>query len=129
MGLDIYFYKTYYKGNDHREALSQRGREIAYFRKANFIYGYAETKGLLNETGTIGLFTKKDLSDLVAMCEYVNKNREEAEKTLPVCDGFFFGSQEYGEVYFYWIQEVINLVGPVADEISEDERIVVYFWY
>lgn len=48
------------------------------------------------------------LEELRNICKTILIDREQAPKLLPTCEGFFFGSREYDENYFYNIVETLT---------------------
>ena len=44
-----------------------------------------------------------------------------AQKYLPTCEGFFFGSTDYDQWYMHDVEETIDIIGSVLKEYDDDE--------
>ena len=159
LGLDIYFHKckrhewdTYQNEleaydnlpEEEQDKTEHPGRnfvadEIGYFRKVNFLmnelayYGNCEYKEI----------TRDQLEELQDKCtrlatitpheseekEYDEEDVTLAQKTLPTCSGFFFGSTDYDEWYFNDVKEVLEWVNGVLDALDDDEVVLMYCWW
>lgn len=53
-------------------------------------------------------------------------NPELAEELLPSCDGFFFGSTEYGEWYYEDIVQTVDILTKVIEETDWENEVVFY---
>lgn len=100
-------------------------KEVAYWRKANAIHQW-----FVNECGD-GIdecqdmfVTKEKLEELLELCERVLENKNKANELLPTQSGFFFGSLEYDEVYFYDIEYTKNVL---IDIINNPHIPYVYY--
>lgn len=129
MGLDIYFVKrrlaAVATSKDNLWNLL-RGREDAYFRKVNFIYAYFQDSIDAHEACVID---KMALRGFLDVCREVLKRRdnEYSQIVLPTCNGFFFGSTDYDDGYYMDVEDCINQLSVIAQEMTEEERIVILF--
>lgn len=120
--------------------------EIGYFRKVNFLmtefayYGNCEYKeitpeelttlrGKCEEVLEIGRRHENEEGDWNEGEELTDSEREFVTDTLPTTSGFFFGSTDYGEYYFYDVKEVLEWVDGVLDGLSDDEVVLMYCWW
>lgn len=130
MGLDQYIYKT-------------ERKDVGYFRKVNFLQGYFERKEGDDINCKYIPFTKEDFNVIMDSClqimehvTYEKDNTEEepkitftpkavelAKELLPVQGGFFYGSYEYDEYYFYDIKYVYDSLNKLKEEydLNTDE--------
>jgi hypothetical protein len=118
MGLDIFF---------------EKHSEIGYFRKVNFLVAYFEDLGFDVEH-QIPFWIKKDhIIALINRCKTVLDDHSKAPEELPTCEGFFFGSTEYDEGYFYDVEMVLHYCEetllPMFDELNDSEGIYFTTWY
>jgi hypothetical protein len=96
-------------------------QHIAYFRKVNFVYAYFSPK-LIDEVAWV---TREDLIDLINRCEKVLKDHFLAETLLPTQSGFFFGSTEYDDWYFYDVEDCKKQMSKLLKGLKDDELIYV----
>lgn len=114
---------------------------VAYFRKVNFIFAYFQNRGdMINEAFA---FMPKDVClDLIDRCKKVLADHSLAAELLPTQAGFFFGSTNYDEYYFYDVEDCLKKLtekclpvydepcwepGEVSDEYK-DQKMNLY-WY
>lgn len=120
MGLDIFFTR-------------RKSNTVGYFRKVNFLIRYFEGLGFDFDHQDSFEISKEDAEVLLSRCNMVLKNKGLAEELLPTCEGFFFGSTEYGETYFKDVKAVRNFVKdtllPQFEGLEEDEQIVFEICY
>lgn len=78
----------------------------AYFRKVNFLFKYFEDNGSMVDKWYAPV-TTEDLEDIIARCDRILKANDEetAHAELPTTDGFFFGSTDYNNFYFYDVKD------------------------
>lgn len=133
MGLDIFFYKAKEYKENREEAKS-----IGYLRKCNVVYGYAQNELGINEDECTSIFNHSELVDLKERClrvqeilkdGFTDEAIEKVEEILPTQEGFFFGSTDYDEYYLTQVEETLEVVEKILDTITEEEKVVVYFWY
>lgn len=101
-------------------------KEVAYFRKVNFLMEYFEYEGN-NEYKEI---TEGEVDELVYRCECVLENHEKAEELLPTTCGFFFGSTDYDEYYFTDVEDVRDKFAQILHDTDwENEVVEMYCWW
>ena len=79
----------------------------AYFRKVNFLFKYFEDKGKMVDQ-YYAFVEAEDVEDIIDRCQRINKDHSLADSLLPTQCGFFFGSTDYDEYYFYDIQDCLR---------------------
>jgi ABC-type Zn uptake system ZnuABC Zn-binding protein ZnuA len=140
MGLDMYLNKKSFlftgdyvnenereavevtKGGKPHPAIKQKRikevvEEVAYWRKANHIHQwFVENiqKGI-DDCGEYSVPFYK-LEELVKVCKKVLKDQSKASELLPTQGGFFFGSTEYDEHYFYDVENTVRMLEEVLSE-------------
>lgn len=112
MGLDMY--------------LSDGGKEVGYWRKANAIHGWF-VKNVQNGVDDCGEYpvSREKLQELMEACEKVlggedGLNKNAAKKLLPPTPGFFFGTYEVDEWYKQDLQQTIDIIKPLLQEAKDD---------
>lgn len=124
MGLDIYFHLN----KEGQEETS----EIGYFRKVNFLVSFFEDYGEVENLKPLKI-EKSWVKDLINCCDEVLKDNSKADELLPIATGFFFGSTEYDERYFYYVEKVKNFCENFLIEefenLEDDEYITFEIWY
>lgn len=140
MGLDQYL-------------MTEDGRELYYWRKANEIHHYmvevaTNREQVENDNCTDFYIERSDIENLRGICwklvtlgthlmdveswkDYTDVKeefRETAQELLPTQGGFFFGSTEYDSRY---VQNLFNTVCNLDKILSEhnDNRFIYYAWY
>jgi len=93
----------------HHNAPTARTRvEIVYWRKANQIHNYFVSLGDGEDNCEDIHVSREDLENLLTRCrlalETQNKPGEGPEAILPTKSGFFFGSTDYDEYYYYQLE-------------------------
>jgi len=136
MGLDMYLYARQFafngfKNQDLYDKLVQEAPfaldtatlqvQVAYWRKANQIHKWfvdhvQDGKDDCEEYRV----TRDQLQLLLDNCKLVLINKEEAKTLLPRQEGFFFGSYEYDEFYWYDIQDTIDQLEKILNEYPEE---------
>ena len=132
MGLDMYLKSSVYIGAnyEHNEVsgivdikskdqpihlplnkISEVILDIGYWRKANAIHDY-----FVNVVGNcdddcrpIDVYGE-DLENLRELCKKVLADHSLAKELLPTASGFFFGSTEYDDYYFEYLQDTIKII-------------------
>ena len=124
MGLDIYFHLNK-KGQEETS-------EIGYYRKVNFLVSFFEDYGEVENLKPLKI-EKSWVKDLIDCCDEVLKDNSKADELLPTTSGFFFGSTEYDEKYFYDVEKVKNFCENFLIEefenLEDDEYITFEIWY
>lgn len=81
----------------------------AYWRKANQIHGWFVSNVQNGEDNCATYEVRREkLETLLRLAETVLKNPKSASTILPVQEGFFFGSREYGEGYFEYLRDTVE---------------------
>lgn len=124
MGLDMYLYAVPKSAkidslddfNKFCEDADARGDDescevYAQWRKANAIHGWIADHCKCLEQDVLYEVTQKDILQLLGTCINVLLNKEKAEKYLPTCQGFFFGTYEYDAWYEYNLMQTIEQLG------------------
>lgn len=101
-----------------------------YFRKVNFLIPFVKSKiGCeVNNCETVKL-SKADLVDLVKRCDEVLAAHSKANKLLPTCDGFFFGSTDYDMWYFKDVKQVHDDVSDLLSTMTGRMKASFYAWW
>lgn len=74
--------------------------------------------------------TKEQLQKLVDDCKAALDSPNTADDVMPRSDGFFFGSQEYDELYFKDLKNTIDAVQHAIDDTDFDtEEVFYYEWW
>lgn len=124
MGLDIYFHLNK-KGQEETS-------EIGYFRKVNFLVQFFEDYGEVENLKPLKI-EKSWIKDLINCCDEVLKDNSKADELLPTTPGFFFGSTNYNENYFYSVEEVKyfceDCLMEEFENLEDDEYITFEIWY
>ena len=92
---------------------------IAYWRKVNFIYAYFDSRGLLDHDSECAWADREELEDILSRCENVLKEKDPT--LLPTQSGFFFGSTDYNEWYYYDVRETKKQLKKVLKSLKDDE--------
>lgn len=112
MGLDMYLYgaKSEYHLHGYNIGQVKTLIEVGYWRKANQIHKWF-VDNIQRGTDNCAMYCvdKQDLEKLKSLCEEVLENPEKAHELLPTQEGFFFGTYEYDEWYFYDIKNTIEI--------------------
>lgn len=151
MGLDQYLYReTYVKRWSHvnedklftvnvskggqpykyfnPEKVAYVKEEVMYWRKANQIHKWFVDnvqKGV-DDCETYYVHYNQ-LKELVEICETVLADRDKASELLPAQSGFFFGSTEYNEDYFWDLEQTVEKLKPLIEEAEQAESERVWF--
>lgn len=146
MGLDMYLYKKSYilsgdwfkeehresvvvtkGGTEHPNIKSNRVKyiteEVGYWRKANAIHKWFvdNVQGGKDDCGTYSV-TRKNLQELLDLCNLIIEDKSKASELLPSQSGFFFGSTEYDEWYYRDLEETVKIMEDcLSDDAAEFE--------
>ena len=123
MGLDMYIIRKNEQGKDV---------ELAYWRKANQIRAWLVRHNIIEDDDNCydRPITMQNLRDLVDDCEKVLINHDLAKEILPTSMGFFFGSTEYDDWYYYDLIKTIVMLQPIIDNPKYDNETLLYYdWY
>ena len=85
--------------------------EVAYWRKANAVHQFFVNNCQNGEDDCRTSYVGRDkLEELKVLCEQIVLTPALAGEQLPTTEGFFFGSQEYGEHYIEDLKTTIEIV-------------------
>ena len=113
MGLDMYLERT---RNNQKE-------EVGYWRKANQIFGWIVNKyPEAHECNEVEI-TMEDLKELLKTCVDALGDEVNAKELLPPKPGFFFGTYEIDERYWYDINLTIRIIAEVIADHEEGDVI------
>ncbi len=102
--------------------------EIGYWRKANAILGLIERTccedGIENCKPVY--LSMGQVEEMLETCKKVQKDHSLASKLIPTQEGFFFGTQEYGEWYFEDLDYTIGLFEKLVKFLGEENNQAVY---
>ena len=129
MGLDMYLY-----GINHFDEIDLKKETVKikiikteeiYWRKSNHIHKWFvdNVQGGHDDCHCYEV-SHEDLIKLKEVCESVLLKRDKAHELLPTQSGFFFGSVDYDEYYFYDCQRTVDEINRVLEESNYD-----YFEY
>lgn len=127
MGLDMYlvFDLGEHDGNPN-DSIDERYEEVAYWRKANMIHNWFDTRlacGQAFENGGYYTVQPEFIDDLLTLVNkilsYYDKNPKFAIKVarelLPTTRGFFFGCYDYDEWYFQDLLQTQKMLREVKN--------------
>ena len=113
MGLDMYLFKR--NLNKPKEDTI----DVGYWRKANQIHNWF-VENVQNGVDDCGEYTvsPSQLKELLEICKQIHETKDPkiAKTLLPTTEGFFFGSTDYDEDYFYDIKETITILTNVLEK-------------
>lgn len=147
MGLDMYLIKKYYIGAQSEYnnitgtvEIYQQGvkipieindikyieSEAVYWRKANMIHKWFVDHA---QEGTDDCkryyVSREQLKELLDTCKQVIENHERAGELLPTQDGFFFGSSEYDNEYFKYVEYTVEQLSKL--DLSQNTGFCYYY--
>lgn len=124
MGLDMFLTRKSKTARNESESL-------IYWRKANQIHGWFERNTADGQIENCEMYPVclEDLHCLMEDCKLVQHEHRYAANVLPTCEGFFFGSQEYGEDYYQDIDYTIAELEKVLPQIAENEELFYHAWW
>jgi hypothetical protein len=132
MGLDMYLNAERYVSKYEDEILHKELNGIGfpmevigvrcramYWRKANQIHQWF-VKNVQDGEDDCGEYpvSRENLQNLVEVCKKVLENKNICHELLPTSSGFFFGSTEYNEDYFYDVENTLNLLQTILAKTS-----------
>lgn len=120
MGLDIFVHSV-------NRSNPEDSIEINYFRKVNFLAYF------FNPRNCMPFEARKELlEDLKDRCNKVlqAKDAKVSQELLRTQEGFFFGSTEYDEDYYYEVQKVFDFLNELLPNFDfENRKVEFYFWW
>lgn len=128
MGLDIYFLASD-KQPDEDELLLSGGRqikfEVGYFRKVNALVSWVSTHIAKVENCQEIPITRQHLEQLCSTLSELTITN--CAQLFPTAPGFFFGSTEYGEIYWSNVNDIRKWAHHLLNEF-DFERLDLVFW-
>jgi hypothetical protein len=101
--------------------------DIMQWRKANQIHQWFVDNVQDGEDDCKRYFVRiEQLGLLICLCKKILKDHSLADQLLHTQTGFFFGSQEYDDMYFLDLQETVDLLEPI---IQDEEWLDWEFYY
>ena len=148
MGLDMYLKRKKYVGAnyEHRNVkgtidISVNGNklpidfskvsyieeEFGYWRKANAIHKWFvdNVQDGVDDCKEYYVSQSK-MEELLELCKKVKENPNLASELLPRQVGFFFGSDEYDDLYFSDIDDTIEILESALKDIKNTDNIFDY---
>lgn len=103
--------------------------EVGYWRKANMVHNFFCSRGKELDSQTLYILSREHLVELLKICHDILDEKVEPEKALPTQGGFFFGSTEYGEMYYEHIKDTIITLSDVllVNTASKDAKEFIYY--
>jgi hypothetical protein len=94
--------------------------QVGYWRKVNAIHNWfvEELADGKDECQPIYV-PRSSLIDLKILCEEVLADHSKAGDLLPTGSGFFFGSTEYDDWYFYGLEKTVKIVSKLIEDVPE----------
>lgn len=131
MGLDMYLFKRKrFRENDdaYNKMVAEHMEEVMSWRKANQIRSWIVNNTIYEEEWDCEEveLTKETLEKLKADCEKVMDDPSKAQKIFPTSKGFFFGSTEYDEDYFYDLETTAKHIGNILKETDFENEVIIY---
>ena len=130
----IHFYSNHYIhrypvwDTEKKYGYSRIMEQVGCWRKANHIHNWF-VENIQNGEDDCDYHrevTKKDLEELLNVCNEVLCNNTLAESLLPTCSGFFFGGTNYDEYYVRDIEETIDIITKVLETTDFKNEMVYY---
>lgn len=144
MGLDMYLKRKKYVGAnfEHRNVkgtidISVNGNklpidfsrvsyieeEFGYWRKANAIHNWFvdNVQDGVDDCKEYYVSQSK-MEELLELCKKVKENHDLASELLPRQAGFFFGSQEYDDLYFSDIDDTIEILESALEDFKNTDN-------
>jgi hypothetical protein len=104
--------------------------EAMYWRKANAIHKWFVDNVQKGVDDCDSYYVEKDkLEDLIEVCRQILENRSKAQELLPAQNGFFFGSADYDEYYFEYVQRTHDRLQEVIKAVKSDDGWNWSFFY
>lgn len=97
--------------------------QISYWRKANAIHKYFVNECANGKDECQQIYVSREqLQELLNRCNVVlkEKNVDDVKHCLPAQSGFFFGSTDYDEWYFDYVERTKNIIENILNKAPED---------
>ena len=132
MGLDMFLFVQKNDAELTAENFFNRTverEEVGYWRKANMVHKFFCSRGKELDPQTLYILSREHLVELLKICHDILDEKVEPETALPTQDGFFFGSTEYGEMYYEDIKSTIIILSDVllVNKTSKDVEEFIYY--
>lgn len=121
MGLDMMLYGVEYhskydENEDNDKSYCVMTEEI-YWRKSNQIHNWF-VNHCQNGVDNCAMYyvSTNDLKELMEICKNVLENHSLAKLFLPTRSGFFFGSVDYDEYYYYDLEFTVKNIERLLNE-------------
>lgn len=121
--------QSFYNGDRRFPVL---GIEVGYWRKANAVHRWFVThvQGGVDDCGYY-VVQKSDLNRLriatmKAMEAFNRGDLDACAKALPAQEGFFFGSQDYGEWYLEDLVLTLEIIDDTLLSVDWDRDVLIY---
>lgn len=103
--------------------------DVFYWRKANAIHAWFVDNCAdgVDECQHIDV-SYDQLCQLRDLCKQVLDDHSKAEELLPTQEGFFFGSTEYDEWYFEYIENTYNMLKEELDHQYPSDYVYRASW-
>jgi hypothetical protein len=99
---------------------------IGYWRKANAIhFWFVKNVQKMNDDCNTYFVSSEKLKDLKKTVNQVIEDPSKANDLLPTKEGFFFGSCDYGDYYFYYLKQTLEIIQK-AQKLSKLDYIIEY---
>ena len=108
----------------------KEGEALAYWRKANAIHKFFCDCGEEIDKSIYYIITREDIGQLLQRCIQVLivKDEDYSNCNLPTESGFFFGSVEYDDYYYYQLQDTIEQLTKILKEYDNDKFLYYASW-
>jgi hypothetical protein len=102
--------------------------QVAYWRKANQIHKWFvdNVQDGVDDCHRHAV-SREELQELLDTCIKVKENRKAAADLLPTTEGFFFGSTEYDEHYFYDVDQTLHWAARMLEDIKKGVPGDIYY--
>lgn len=85
--------------------------KVGYWRKFNALHAYIVDRFADGEDNCQTIYLQAtDLEEILDICKQIQADHSKAPELLPTRDGFFFGTTDYGEWYFWQIDKTVELL-------------------
>jgi hypothetical protein len=101
--------------------------ECGYFRKFNALHVYLVNHFGDDEDNCQPIYiAKSGVEQILANLKEIQEDHAKAQSIMPTQSGFFFGSTDYDEWYFAYIDEAITMFTDVLAVLEDEDDCLVY---